>query len=153
MPVVRCYPLWMAFLVTIKYQFPPWSVQNCIHHNMGAPWGTFSYKVIPFGLRNSGATKLAMEYVFNNLAEIILALLDDLMTKSMKCVDHIQDPHTIFTWFCKYNIRINTPNAYSILSLIFIGIHHLTSQHHCHPIQISSHHGLTTPMDSTPVVE
>jgi hypothetical protein len=43
------------------------------------PWGTFSYHVMPFGLKNVGATfQWAMTYVFHDLSHIILAYLDDL---------------------------------------------------------------------------
>jgi hypothetical protein len=44
-------------------------------------WGTFSYRVMPFGLKNAGAMfQWAMTYVFHDLARIILAYLDDLIT-------------------------------------------------------------------------
>jgi hypothetical protein len=43
------------------------------------PWGTFAYRVMPFGLKNAGATfQWAMTYIFHDLAHIILAYLDDL---------------------------------------------------------------------------
>jgi hypothetical protein len=45
------------------------------------PWGTFAYHVMPFGLKNAGATfQQAMTYVFHDLACIILSYLDDLTT-------------------------------------------------------------------------
>jgi hypothetical protein len=43
------------------------------------PWGTFAYRVMPFDLKNAGATfQRAMTYIFHDLAAIILAYLDDL---------------------------------------------------------------------------
>jgi hypothetical protein len=43
------------------------------------PWGTFAYRVMPFVLKNVGATiQRAMTYVFHDLACIILAYLDYL---------------------------------------------------------------------------
>jgi hypothetical protein len=49
------------------------------------PWGTFSYRVMPFGLKNVGATfQWAMTYVFHDLSRIILAYLDDLTARSKK---------------------------------------------------------------------
>jgi hypothetical protein len=49
------------------------------------PWGTFSYRVMPFGLKNVGATfQWAMTYIFHDLSHIILAYLDDLTARSKK---------------------------------------------------------------------
>jgi hypothetical protein len=43
------------------------------------PWGTFSYRVMPFVLNNAGTTfQWAMTYIFHDLAHIILAYLDDV---------------------------------------------------------------------------
>jgi hypothetical protein len=54
------------------------------------PWGTFSYSVMPFGLKNAGTTfQLVMIYIFHDLAHIILAYLDDLTTRSKKCTQHL----------------------------------------------------------------
>ena len=56
------------------------------------PWGTFSYRVMPFGLKNAGATfQRAMTYIFHDLANIILAYLDDLTARSKKRTQHLDD--------------------------------------------------------------
>jgi hypothetical protein len=56
------------------------------------PWGTFSYRVMPFGLKNAGATfQRAMTYVFHDLSHIILAYLDDLTARSKKQIQHLDD--------------------------------------------------------------
>jgi hypothetical protein len=56
------------------------------------PWGTFSYRVMPFGLKNDGATfQWAMTYIFHDLAHIILAYLDDLTARSKKRTQHLDD--------------------------------------------------------------
>ena len=48
-----------------------------------SPWGTFAYRVMPFGLKNVGATfQRAMSSCFHDLAYIILAYLDDLTARS-----------------------------------------------------------------------
>ena len=47
------------------------------------PWGTFSYKKMPFGLKNAGATfQRAMSYAFHDIKHIIEAYLDDLAARS-----------------------------------------------------------------------
>ena len=72
------------------------------------PWGTFSYRVMPFGLKNAGATfQQEMTYIFHDLATIILACLDDLTARSKKRTQHLDDLRIIFQRCCQYNIRLN----------------------------------------------
>jgi hypothetical protein len=71
-------------------------------------WGTFSYHVMPFGLKNAGATfQRAMTYIFHDLAPIVLAYLDDLTAQSKKCTQHLDDLRIIFQWCRQYNIHLN----------------------------------------------
>jgi hypothetical protein len=61
------------------------------------PWGTFSYHVIPFGLKNVDAMfQWAMRYVFHDLSCIILSYLDDLTARSKKQTQHLEDLRIIF---------------------------------------------------------
>jgi hypothetical protein len=63
------------------------------------PWGTFSYRVMPFGLKNADATfQWAMTYIFHDLANIILAYLNDLIARSKKRTQHLNDLRIIFQW-------------------------------------------------------
>jgi hypothetical protein len=72
------------------------------------PWGTFAYRVMPFGLKNAGATfQRAMTYIFHDLAHIILAYLDDLTARSKKRTQHLDDLRIIFQRCRQYNIRLN----------------------------------------------
>jgi hypothetical protein len=72
------------------------------------PWGTFAYRVMPFGLKNVGATfQRAMTYIFHDLAKIILAYLDDLTARSKKRTQHLDDLRIIFQRCRQYNIRLN----------------------------------------------
>jgi hypothetical protein len=72
------------------------------------PWGTFAYRVMPFGLKNAGATfQRAMTYIFHDLAAIILAYLDDLTARSKNRTQHIDDLRIIFQRCRQYNIRLN----------------------------------------------
>jgi hypothetical protein len=62
------------------------------------PWGTFAYRVMPFGLKNVGTTfQWAMTYIFHDLAHIILAYLDDLKARSKKRTQHLDDLRIIRT--------------------------------------------------------
>jgi hypothetical protein len=52
-------------------------------------WGTFSYRKMPFGLKNVGATfQRAMSFSFHDLKHLVEAYLDDLASRSRKRVDH-----------------------------------------------------------------
>jgi hypothetical protein len=53
------------------------------------PWGTFSYKKMPFGLKNVGATfQWAMSFSFRDLKHIVEVYLDDPESRSRKRSDH-----------------------------------------------------------------
>eukprot|EP00253_Pinus_taeda_P006970 PITA_06970 len=53
------------------------------------PWGTFTYKKLPFGLKNAGATfQCAMSYAFHDIRHIVQPYLDDLPAHSAKRADH-----------------------------------------------------------------
>jgi hypothetical protein len=72
------------------------------------PWGTFAYRVMPFILKNDGATfQRAMTYIFHDLAAIILAYLDDLTARSKKHTQYLDDLRIIFQRCRQYNIRLN----------------------------------------------
>ena len=47
------------------------------------PWGTFTYRKLPFGLKNIGeAFQRAMDYAFNGIKHIVQPYLDDLPAHS-----------------------------------------------------------------------
>jgi hypothetical protein len=72
------------------------------------PGGTFAYCVMPFDLKNTGATfQRAMTYIFHDLAAIILAYLDDLTARSKKRTQHLDDLRVIFQRCHQYNIHLN----------------------------------------------
>jgi hypothetical protein len=51
------------------------------------PWGTFSYRKFPFGLKNVGATfQWAMSYDFHDIKHIVEAYLDDLDARSQHVI-------------------------------------------------------------------
>jgi hypothetical protein len=72
------------------------------------PWGTFAYRVMPFGLKNASTTfQRVMTYIFHDLAHIILAYLDDLTARSKKRTQHLDDLRIIFQRCRWYNIYLN----------------------------------------------
>ena len=62
------------------------------------PWGTLCYQVMPFGLKNVGATyQRAMTTIFHDLLHIIMEdYVDDILGKSKTRESHIDVLTTIF---------------------------------------------------------
>ena len=74
------------------------------------PWGTFTYKKMPFNLKNVGATfQRAMSYAFHDIKHVIEAYLDDLAARSRKRTDHPSHLRLVFERCRFYKIRLN-PN-------------------------------------------
>jgi hypothetical protein len=72
------------------------------------PWGTFTYKKLPFGLKNAGATfQRAMSYAFHDIKHIVQPYLDDLSTHSLRRVDHPTHLRAIFVRCRFYRICLN----------------------------------------------
>ena len=73
------------------------------------PKGIYYYKVMPFGLKNSGATyQRAMQRIFDDiLHKNVECYVDDLVGKSKKRVEHIQDLRQIFDRLRRYQLKRN----------------------------------------------
>ena len=74
-------------------------------------WGTYAYDVIPFGLKNVGATyQLAMVTLFHDMMhKEIEVYVDDMIAKSCIARDHLVDLRKLFKCLIKYILRLN-PN-------------------------------------------
>jgi hypothetical protein len=84
--VVRPFRSWMVFWDTIRYRSNPKDQHKT---TFICPWGTFTYRKMPFGLKNVGATfQRAMSFSFHDLKHIVEAYLDDLASRSRKRADH-----------------------------------------------------------------
>ena len=68
------------------------------------PKGIYCYKVMPFGLKNAGATyQRAMQKIFDDiLHKIVQCYVDDLVVKTRKREELIQDLRIIFNRLRKY---------------------------------------------------
>uniref|UniRef100_A0A2N9GIS1 Uncharacterized protein n=1 Tax=Fagus sylvatica TaxID=28930 RepID=A0A2N9GIS1_FAGSY len=62
------------------------------------PKGIYCYKVMPFGLKNAGATyQRAMQKIFDDiLHKIVQCYVDDLVVKTRKREEHIRDLRIVF---------------------------------------------------------
>ena len=75
------------------------------------PWGTFFYKVMPFGLKNAGATyQRAMTTLFHDMIhKEIEVYVDDMIAKSRTEEEHVEHISKLFQRLRKYKLRLN-PN-------------------------------------------
>src|ERR1044072_8041303 len=75
------------------------------------PWGTFCYRVMPFGLKNAGATyQRAMTTIFHDMMhKEIEVYVDDMIAKSDTEEEHIHYLLKLFQRLRKFQLRLN-PN-------------------------------------------
>jgi len=73
------------------------------------PWGTYCYRVMPFGLKNAGATYMrAMTAIFHDVMhQEIEVYVDDVIVKSRTQDNHIQDLRKFFERLRKYDLKLN----------------------------------------------
>ncbi|XP_058211774.1 uncharacterized protein LOC131323957 [Rhododendron vialii] len=74
------------------------------------PRGLFCYLVMPFGLKNAGATFQRMVYVLFGIliGEIMEAYINDMVIKSLKAENHLSHLAEVFAILKKYKLRLNS---------------------------------------------
>ncbi|KAI5349454.1 hypothetical protein L3X38_002341 [Prunus dulcis] len=88
------------------------------------PKGIYCYKVMPFGLKNAGATyQCAMQKIFGDmLHKNVECYVDDLVIKSKRREDHLKDLRTVFNRLWKYQLKMNPLKcAFGVTSGKFLG--------------------------------
>ena len=86
--------------------------------------GIYCYKVMPFGLKNAGATyQRAMQKIFDDiLHKIVQCYIDDLVVKTRKREEHIRDLRIVFNRLRKYQLKMNPLKcAFGVTSKKFLG--------------------------------
>ena len=75
------------------------------------PWGTFCYRVMPFGLKNAGATyQQAMVTLFHDMIhKEVEVYVDDMIAKSQTEEEHLVHLKKLFDRLRKFRLRLN-PN-------------------------------------------
>ncbi|XP_070020670.1 uncharacterized protein [Nicotiana sylvestris] len=73
------------------------------------PWGTYCYRVMPFGLKNVEATYMkAMTTIFHYMMhQEIEVYVDDMIIKSKTQDDHVRDLRKFFERLRKYDLKLN----------------------------------------------
>ena len=88
------------------------------------PKGIYCYKVMPFGLKNAGATyQRAMQKIFDDiLHKIVQCYVDDLVVKIRKREEHIRDLCIVFNRLRKYQLKMNPLKcAFGVMFGKFLG--------------------------------
>ncbi|KAI0512212.1 hypothetical protein KFK09_012850 [Dendrobium nobile] len=94
------------------------------HTSFRTPIGIFCYTVMPFGLKNAGATyQRAMTRIFDDLIhQKVECYVDDLVIKSMDREDHLDDLRIVFERIRKYDLKMNPLKcAFGVSSGKFLG--------------------------------
>ncbi|KAG9442397.1 hypothetical protein H6P81_018251 [Aristolochia fimbriata] len=73
------------------------------------PKGIFCYKVMPFGLKNAGATyQRAMQNIFDDfLHKRVECYVDDLVVKTKQRSDHLLDLRAVFERLRRFQLKMN----------------------------------------------
>lgn len=70
------------------------------------------YTVMPFGLKNAGATYQKMMDIFckDHIGKNLEVYVDDMVVKTKEGGNHIEDLEEIFRQLRKYNMKLNPSN-------------------------------------------
>jgi hypothetical protein len=73
------------------------------------PFGIFCYTKMAFGLKYRGATYQKCVHIIlkNQIGRNIEAYIDDIVVKSKKCGDLLDDLKETFNNLCKYKMKLN----------------------------------------------
>ena len=86
--------------------------------------GLFCYKVMPFGLKNASATYQRLMYkMFTNQIETnVQVYVDDMLVKSRREENHLEDLKETFDILCSYNMKLNPSKcAFGVMVGKFLG--------------------------------
>ena len=77
------------------------------------PHGQYCYKVMPFGLKNVGATyqRLVTKMFRPLLGKTIEAYIDDMLVKSKECPDHAEHLQEAFELMRAYGMKLIPQSA------------------------------------------
>ena len=75
--------------------------------------GLFCYRVMPFELKNAGATyqSLIKRMFTPQIGRNVQVYVDDMLVKSRREEDHLEDLRETFDTLRSYNMKLNLENA------------------------------------------
>ena len=114
------HPEWLANVVLVKKSNGKWRI--CVDFtdlNKACPEDSYplpsidalvdSYKVMPFGLKNAGATyqRLMDKVLAPMLGRNVQAYVDDMVVTSLEKSKHVSDLEELFTMIAKFRLKLN----------------------------------------------
>nr|XP_051211175.1 uncharacterized protein LOC127328628 [Lolium perenne] len=103
--------------------------EDAIDTAFRTPKGNFYYTVMPFGLKNVGATyQRAMTYILGDLIhQSVECYVDDMVVKTKERQDHKEDLRVVFERLRRHQLKMNPLKcAFAVQSGLFLGfvVHH-----------------------------
>src|SRR5256886_11756473 len=88
------------------------------HTAFRTPLGVFCYTVMPFGLKNAGATyQRAMDKIFSGLTrKTVECYVDDIAVKSRHKGDHLRDLREVFNLMRAHQLKMNPTKSFLVVS-------------------------------------
>jgi hypothetical protein len=86
--------------------------------------GLFCYKVMPFGLKNAGATyqRMITKMFAEQLGKTVEVYIDDMVVKSVLAEDHLGDLRAVFNTLRRHRLKLNASKcAFGVRSGKFLG--------------------------------
>ena len=86
--------------------------------------GLYCYKVMPFGLKNAGATyqRLVNRMFSHQIGRNVEVYVNDMLVKSKDEINHLDDLKETFNTLHKYNMKLNpTKCVFIVASGKFLG--------------------------------
>ena len=113
--------------------------------------GLFCYKVMPFGLKNVGATyqRLMNKMFVHQLKRNIQVYVDDMLVKSVHENDHLIDLQETFNTLRSYNMKLNPSKCmFGVTAGKFLGFMVSQKRYKGQPRESTGHIRTRTPEDS-----
>lgn len=88
-------------------------------------FGTYCYNVMPFGLKNAGATyqRLVNKMFEKQIGKTMEVYIDDMLVKSLNACDHLKHLQETFDIPRKHNMKLNPEKcAFRVSSGKFLGL-------------------------------
>ena len=115
----------ISFLDTFQgYHQIPLALDDQENTAFVTPTENYHYKVMPFGLKNTGSTyQWIMTKMFEpQLGKSIEVYVDDMVVKSKVVFEHVDDLINIFGILRKHKLRLNTSKcSFGVSSRKFLG--------------------------------